>query len=574
LTSILGRASSPSANSSRPRIAAITALLLLAALGLASPARAQTDDDPSSARERAAAALTVPDPNPPIQGRVDPDTYRVGPGDEFAFRHSDLTDPKILRVGPAGEILFPDAGAVFVAGLTLREAETKVRDALRAYVRGKGLVFSLYRPRRFRLPVLGEVERPGVVTVTAPVRASEAIEAAGGIAPGGARRGIVIRRGADSLRVDLVRYETAGDLSGNPLVFETDVVFVPAAGRYVQIFGAVAHPGSYDLVPGDRVSDLVALAGGARPEAALDRVELERFDSTGSAARRTILLSAEAGLGRGGDDPVLNELDRVFVPARGRYREGAVVEVVGEATHPGPYSIREGVDGVRSILERAGGFTEFADLSRATIERRAESAARDTAFLHLADGHQDILTEEERRYVKLRTRQRDAVSADLSRVLASADGAVAVSGTGTGSEDPPGESGHAAAAPRVGMGAGSDIALFDGDRIVIPRRYSSVSVQGEVRSPGLVPYESGRGVDDYVRAAGGFTHRASKGDTRVAVARTGQQMKPGETGGIHAGDTVWVPAKPPRSGWSTVRDVITTAAQVATIYLVIKQATK
>jgi len=103
----------------------------------------------------------------------------------------------------------------------------------------------------------------GVVTMTAPVRASEAIEAAGGIAPAGARRGIVVRRGADSLRVDLVRYETAGDLSGNPLVFETDVIFVPVAGRYVEILGSVAHPGRYDLVPGDRVSDLITLAGEA-----------------------------------------------------------------------------------------------------------------------------------------------------------------------------------------------------------------------------------------------------------------------------------------------------------------------
>ena len=532
----------------------IALLLLFPALGTAS-AYAQSDDLPAILKQ-AGGTTPTPAANPPIEGRVDPDTYRVGPGDEFAFRHSDLLDPKILRVSPAGEILFPDAGAVMVAGLTLREAEAKVKDVLRAYVRGKGLVFSLYRPRRFRLPVLGEVDHPGVVTVTAPVRASEAIEAAGGIVPGGARRGIVIRRGSDSLRVDLVRYETGGDLSGNPLVFETDVIFVPAAGRYVEILGAVAHPGRYDLVPGDRVSDLVALSGGALPQAALDRVELERFDTMGQSARSTILLSEEARLGKGaGEDPELNELDRVFVPARGKYREGAVVEVVGEAAHPGPYAIREGVDGVRAVLERAGGFTEMADLSRATIERRTESAARDTAFLRLTEGRQDLMNDEDRRYVKMRARERDAVSADLSRVLASAD----VSGRGAGG---------------ASVGGTQDIALLDGDRITIPRRFPSISVQGEVRSPGLVAYEEGRRVDDYVKAAGGFTDRADKGGLRVTVARTGQQMKSKDAGAIRSGDTVWVPAKPPRSKWATVRDVITTAAQVATVYLVIHQATK
>ncbi len=539
--------STSTAHTTLVRIAAVTALLLLAAPG-AITARAQAEDDISSVRNRSVTTpqVTMPESSPPIEGRVDPDTYRVGPGDEFAFRHSDLLDPKILRVGPAGEILFPDAGAVMVAGLTLRQAEAKVREAMRAYVRGKGLVFSLYRPRRFRLPVLGEVKDPGVVTVTAPVRASEAIAAAGGIAPGGARRGIVIRRGAtDSLRIDLVRYETGGDLSGNPLVFETDVIFVPAGGKYVDILGAVAHPGRYDLVPGDRVSDLVALAGGALPQAALDRAELERFDSMGTASRSTILLSAEAGLNHAGEDPELSELDRVYVPARGKYHGGAIVEVAGEAMHPGPYAIREGVDGARSILERAGGFTELADLSRATIERRTDSAVRDTAFLRLAEGRSEILSDDDRRYLKLRARERDAVSADLSSVLA--------------------------AGP---AGSGHDVALLDGDRIVIPRRFPSISVQGEVRSPGLVAFEDGRRVDDYVKAAGGYTGRADKGAMRVTIARTGQQVKPKDLPSIRAGDTVWIPAKRQRNGWATVRDVLTTAAQIATVYLVIHQATK
>jgi hypothetical protein len=89
-----------------------------------------------------------------------------------------------------------------------------------------------------------------------------------------------------------------------------------------------------------------------------------------------------------------------------------------------------------------------------------------------------------------------------------------------------------------------------------------------------VAFEEGRHVDDYVRAAGGYTNRADKGALRVTVARTGQQMKSKDAGAIRSGDTVWVPAKPPRSGWAVLRDVITTAAQVATVYLVIHQATK
>ena len=182
-----------------------------------------------------------------------------------------------------------------------------------------------------------------------------------------------------------------------------------------------------------------------------------------------------------------------------------------------------------------------------------DSAERDTAFLRLAEEHQDIVTKEERAWVKARVRERGAVSADLSRILATGDG------PDVGKSGPAGN---------------GDIALLDGDHVVIPRRFPSVSVQGEVRSPGLVAYEPGRRAADYVRAAGGFTERANKSHLRVTVARTGQQMKAGEAGPIRAGDTVWVLGRPERSTWAAVRDVLTTAAQVATIYLVIHQATK
>jgi polysaccharide biosynthesis/export protein len=92
----------------------------LAGLLVLTPAWAQTPgtggpDDVA----RAAAAAQVSDT--PIEGRVDPTTYRIGPGDELAIRYSDLLDPVILRVAPSGELLLPDVGTFQVAGLTLAE---------------------------------------------------------------------------------------------------------------------------------------------------------------------------------------------------------------------------------------------------------------------------------------------------------------------------------------------------------------------------------------------------------------------------------------------------------------------
>jgi protein involved in polysaccharide export with SLBB domain len=479
----------------------------------------------------------------PIEGRVDPDTYRVGPGDEFALRYSDLLDPKILRVAPSGELLLPDAGPVAVAGLSLREAQSRVREILRPYVRGKGFVLALHRTRRFRLPVLGEVERPGSVTLQAPARASEAIEAAGGIREEGVRRGIKVARGADTLQVDLVRYERIGDLNANPLVFETDVLFVPARGNRVEILGAVPHPGTYDFIPGDRLTLLTELAGGVLPWASLESAELTRFDERGGPQRRPLRLAGALANVGGSDDLLLDVGDRIFLPSQAHWREGPMIEVVGEVLRPGPYPIAEGTDRVRALIQRAGGYTEFAERGAVRIERQATAAGLDSMLLRLARTGDGVLSESDREWLTLQFRERRAVAAEVGVLLERGD-----------------EKGNAL--------------LLTGDRIVVPRHRPVVSVQGEVRVPGFVQYRPGRRVEDYVVDAGGYTKSANRNHVRVTVANSGQQVEAREVGTLRPEDVIWVPRKTQRSAWARARDFVAIASQAATVYLVIRQATK
>lgn len=489
------------------------------------------------------AAVTSPDANPPIAGRVDPATYLVGPGDEFALRYSDLLEPRILRVGPAGDLILPDVGRLAVAGLTLKEMEARVRERMRPYVRGQGFDISLYRPRRFRLYVTGEVASPGTVTLQAPVRASEAIDAAGGVTATGARRGIQIRRGADTLLVDLFLASRGGALDADPLVFESDILYVPPQSRRVEVWGGVAHPGRYDFVQGDRWSTIVAAAGGTLPGAALADATVEHFDATGASERSPARLDeALASPGSAADAP-LREGDRLFVPGRPRWLEGDIVFVEGEVARPGPYPIRADGDRVRSVLELAGGFTAFADSAATRVEHVMAGTPADSAFLHLAERSPDILTPSDREYLVTRSRERRAISANVGRSLSRGD--------------PLG-----------------NVPLHDGDRIVVPRRVPLVAVQGEVKAPGFVPYVPGRRLGDYVKDAGGFTSRARQSHIRVTVAATGGQVRAGDAGALQPGDAIWVPTKPDRNTWGGIRDVITVAAQLATIYLVIREATR
>jgi protein involved in polysaccharide export with SLBB domain len=329
-----------------PRAGALAALFCLAAFPVF--AREPVPGSPTAVR-----LVSGPEPAPPIRNRVEPATYRVGPGDELMLHGTGTAEPVWLRVGPAGELVLPRAGSISATGLTLVALEARIRERLgQRALRDPGL--TLHRPRQFRILVVGEVETAGAVTLQAPARASEAIAAAGGVTARAARRGIRVLRGSDTLLADLVRVERTGDRRNDPLVFEDDVIHVPTLGPFIELIGVVARPGRLAFVPGDRLSDLVALAGGVLPQAALGHAELTRMDDRGLPQRRPVPLEAVLQAPGGAADLPLAEGDRLYIPEQSRWRQGPRVEVGGEVVRPGPYPIVEGEDRLLSVLERAG----------------------------------------------------------------------------------------------------------------------------------------------------------------------------------------------------------------------------
>jgi hypothetical protein len=115
------------------------------------------------------------------------------------------------------------------------------------------------------------------------------------------------------------------------------------------------------------------------------------------------------------------------------------------------------------------------------------------------------------------------------------------------------------------------VRLRDGDRVFVPELVGRVRVDGRVRAPGLVPFEPGRELDEYVELAGGFDKKADKG--RVYLQRAG---RPGfesakGAGPIQDGDAIWVPETEPRGFIGSTREFIIFLAQVATIAIVVDQ---
>ncbi|MFT5506191.1 MAG: polysaccharide export outer membrane protein, partial [Gammaproteobacteria bacterium] len=135
--------------------------------------------------------------------------------------------------------------------------------------------------------------------------------------------------------------------------------------RIVQISGAVFHPGTYPMVPGMRVEDLIKAAGGMKEEAygiaaSLSRQvlldnEFSRTDSLSiSLTRKDRLLETT--------DLILQSRDHLVLREKPEWvQDSKHVTIEGEVVYPGRYRIDKR-ETLCSLAQRVGSFTEDAYL--------------------------------------------------------------------------------------------------------------------------------------------------------------------------------------------------------------------
>lgn len=481
------------------------------------------------------------------EGPVDDTEYMVGPGDGFSVTILGQAQQSWqVPVTPEGTIIVPPAGAIQVAEMTLREAKTRVKSVLSKYYQNVGIEIALVELRRFEIHVLGQVTNPGTYIVTAVTRVSSAVDLAGGFLEGGSRRRTVIRgRDGNTEYADVLRFEMLGEREGNPFVTDGDLVYVPVKLEEASVYGQVALPGRYEIVEGESIGDFIRIAGGFADNAVLDSVEVQRFLPEDPS--RTFRFFVD--FRRGADAPEDAELhiqsgDEIFVRGIPQWHLHRGVEVSGEVRYPGVYVIEEGAEKLSELIERAGGFTEDADLFEATVTRTSfRSEALDREFERLRNMPVSDMTDDEYAYFKMRSREKkDEVVVDFVSLF---------------------QDGNEA----------KDIIMRRGDTINIPQVSRTITVSGQVLNPGRLPFQEGENYRFYIDRAGGFARRASHGSVRIIKGSTGIWFDKGKTK-LEPGDTIWIPEKPDRDYWALFKDFMTVAAQVATVYLVVDTASR
>ncbi|KAG8150886.1 polysaccharide biosynthesis/export family protein [Burkholderia catarinensis] len=170
-----------------------------------------------AARDAATASLEQPAaPRAP--------SYRIGPGDVLqitVWDHPELaaaqggasqTPPRAADpvagfvVDDRGNLTFPYAGSMKVAGLTAADAQARVKRALGSVYRDPQVTLRVASFRSQQVMVDGEVHTPGALPVNdVPMTLASAIARAGGFTPAADQSDVTIVRDGTPVRIDLAR---------------------------------------------------------------------------------------------------------------------------------------------------------------------------------------------------------------------------------------------------------------------------------------------------------------------------------------------------------------------------------
>lgn len=197
----------------------VVSAALLAGVGLVSGADAQ------QASTRSAVAV----PATPVP--VGPE-YVIGAEDMLqisVWKNESLS--RQLPVRPDGKISMPLLHDIQASGLTPMQLRDKIAVALAEFMPNPEVSVTVLEVRSYRVSVLGEVQKPGVLQLKAPTTVLEAIALAGGFRDFASPSKIVIFRKDNGGQTQRLRfnYNRAVGAAGeeNVTLRSGDVVVVP-----------------------------------------------------------------------------------------------------------------------------------------------------------------------------------------------------------------------------------------------------------------------------------------------------------------------------------------------------------
>ncbi len=380
----------------------------------------------------------------------------------------------------------------------------------------------------------GSVFRPGMYSINEKVHSVRTLlDFAEGVTEEAFTARAVMHRMKEDRTLEVLAIDLEKVMSGSAAdieLRENDVLFVPTkhevhADRILTIHGEVMFPGVYRFADNTSVEDLVLQAGGLTDAATTVKIDVARrivnpqtleSDSTAVevfsiALKEDFKVDGDAGF-------VLQPFDEVYVRRSPVYMEQKNVQVVGEVMFPGVYTLSQKEQSLSSLMNICGGTTDFAYAKGACIIRRiTQFDQRQLKKINKYIKKNEIdaktlatLTKQQIANLQIEEEHDYQLAINLEKAI----------------KNP---------------GSVYDIALKEGDIVMVPTVNSTVTIDGNVMFPNTVSYETGHKASYYIDLAGGYGIRAKKRKAFVIYANgSGQRAKKAT---IEPGCRVFVPTK-------------------------------
>ena len=291
-----------------------------------------------------------------------PQNYRLGPGDAvFVDLYGPSQKSIQATVTPDGTIVLEGFGPVTVSGLTVAQANARLKATLGARYSSSKVRLTVGQTTTIMVNVMGEVAAPGTYTLSAFASVFHALYMAGGTNDIGTLRNIKVYRNNKLVTtVDIYDYILNGKLTGNVRLADNDVIVVGPYDCLVNVTGKVKRPMFYEMKRNESVGTLLKYAGGFTGDAYKKTVKVIRK----SGSKYSIFNVGEFDV----SSFKIEDEDSIAVDSViPRYSN--MVEVRGAVFRPGMYQVGGDITGVRSLLEHADGVTEDAFLKHAVMHR-------------------------------------------------------------------------------------------------------------------------------------------------------------------------------------------------------------
>ena len=444
-----------------------------------------------------------------------PADYILGPGDELRINFSgSVKASRKVKIDREGNIFLRELGTLNFSGLTYQKTQEELDRIVKASLIGTEATISLIKIRPIQIFIVGQSMNPGSYNLNALSSISTALFESGGPNDSGSLRNISLKRSNELVgTLDLYELFIKGNSSANIKIQSGDVLLINPVKKQIKIFGEVNTPAIFELIDGEDFDDLILFASGLKPLADKNKIVLTRqsFDDEIIVKEMSFSELKDFPL-NSGDSIFIDRLPSVSIDANKSRRESVSLE--GAFKNPGIYYLKEN-ESLFDLIERSGGYTNEAYIDGGIFLRASVAKREKDGMIRAANDLEKGIAR------AIQTGQFSEVSSPdlairlignivkqlkearpLGRVVTSFDL------ENIKNED-----------------TSLDIIMRDQDRIIMPKKKSTITVSGEVLSPSSYVYSKTLNFNDYLNLAGGLKEGADE-ENIFYLLPNGQAAKP------------------------------------------------